>query len=1031
MATPKHPPVGAEVPPTRMSGMPLLGEHTVLRRNSGTRPVPGILAADVLKVYGLVGEQIAAPDLRGAAQMDDAALGAVLAELVERGLLLAEVVKPEDPLDLDFTSPEVLEKLHREAERVRQAEAEARHRVEAERKAKQQAEARVRAETEAKARADADAKANAAALARLKAEKIARAQSDSEISARQGALQRAEQEARARADTLARAEAEARARTEAVRKAEAEAATRLAAVRRMEAELKGKLAALARLDAERKQKATAEAKARDEAAARARDEAMAQAEGERQAREAAESQAAAERKARQEAEAAAEAERLARRRAEEQARAEQERKAREKTEAQLRSQIEALAGAERQAREEARAAGAARQLAEARVAAAPQPVSVLSPANPAASAPGSTGATAASAPGATEAGAPGPALRAGDDGRFEERLSAATLFGASDDDTLPRVLQVPEALLADAAPAARSGAAAPEPRPPAAPASADPSPVLDAAVRAGAASPAIEDAEAKSRLAQERFSRELEAQLARVTAEQAPRHVPGSRDADTTPEAGGTGKRERAESVEREQTADLLKAEEKRAKAEAERRLLAEEESRRRAREAATIASRARAEREKFERERERQRKVAEAEAQALARSKARAEQAPASRWKLYGGGALLMVAIIVGLFEVLPFNLYLSRVEQAMSDALGERVVVKSMHASLIPRPNIRLTDVTIGTAPGGATIASVRAVPTLPSLFRGPLTFKSVQLETVTVAPAFIPKLPDVVGMGGRQTLGFERILIRDLRLSVPNLELPPAEVEVSWNADGTFERASILAWSRRVSMELLRGTEQVTFRMAATDWQPLAGSSATIDQLKMSGTIGRNGLVASEVEADLYGGRAQGSFNVGWGADSASATARGEFQLRRLDVATLLPAMTANATAAGQMDGNLKFSLRAPTLRQLFDAPQVTAAFTIRRGWIGGIDLARLLRNAASRGGRTAFDEWTGVFAVSGSRHSLRQMQLTSGPMTASGIAEIDADGVLTGRINAQLSTGNGTAVRSSFSLGGRLQNIEVGN
>jgi hypothetical protein len=48
-----------------------------------------------------------------------------------------------------------------------------------------------------------------------------------------------------------------------------------------------------------------------------------------------------------------------------------------------------------------------------------------------------------------------------------------------------------------------------------------------------------------------------------------------------------------------------------------------------------------------------------------------------------------------------------------------------------------------------------------------------------------------------------------------------------------------------------------------------------------------------------------------------------------------------------------------------------------------------------------------------------------------MSASGAAEIGAQGMLTGRINAQLSTANDTAVRANFSLGGSIQKIEVGN
>lgn len=964
--TPPAPPEGT----TPRPGSALPGEATILRRKVAAHPAAGILTPTLLKVYGLVGELITVVGLRRSAGMEDTALNAAVAELIERGLITADAVKAEASPELDFTSAEALEKLRVVAAQVKQAEEDARLRVDAERKAKLQAEARVRDETEAKARADADAKVNAAALARLKAEKVARSESDSEINTRQAALDRAEAEARERADALARAEAEAKARAESVRKAEANAAARLAAVRRMEGELKGRMAAMAQVDAARTQKAEAEAQAQSQAhkaaAEGVRQAALANAEAERRAREAAEQraeaervlreqaqanaalQAEAERRAREQTHAMIEAERVLREEAEARVRvlSSTEREDREKTEARLRSQIEALTAAEQQSRQAGQAADEARRTTEAERES--QPLAGLKP-------------TARPAPMSTPAAA-----------------SAA----------LPEAAQSP-----------------------------------------------VPDADALARAQQERFSREIEAQMVRITAEQtAPSAsagaVPG-KPGSSDEAARAADARERAEEFARQQMIDIMKLEEKRAKEEEQRRLLAEEESRRRAREAAEIASRARAEREKFERDRERKRKLAEAEAQALARVVARAERQPTSRWKFVLGGLALFVATVIGLFEVFPFNAYVGRVEASMSTALGERVVIKSMHASLIPRPNIRLTDVTVGSGTGGATIASVHAVPSISSLFRGPLTFESVQFDSVTVAQEFIPKLPDVVGMGGGRAHGLERILIRNLRLTVPDLELPPAEVEIVWDASGRFRSANIRTFSGRVSIDLARAADDIAFRMSATEWQPLRGNPATFDQLKMNGTLTQNGLTASEVVADLYGGEAKGSFRVDWGAAAKAATASGEFLLRRLDVEKFLPAMTVNATATGLMDGTMKFSLQAPVLRRLFESPQVTTAFTIRRGWVGGVDLARLLRDSTNRGGRTVFEEWTGVYAMSGGNHSLRQMRLTSGPMSASGAAEIGAQGMLTGRINAQLSTANDTAVRANFSLGGSIQKIEVGN
>jgi hypothetical protein len=561
---------------------------------------------------------------------------------------------------------------------------------------------------------------------------------------------------------------------------------------------------------------------------------------------------------------------------------------------------------------------------------------------------------------------------------------------------------------------------------------------------ARAAQEAIESSERKSRVEPERFSLELDTPLTLVSEEQpveparsiaSDRTPKAARSPEATLQAASEAKaRQQAEALARQQMADA-ELEARRASEEAQQRLLAEEETSRRAREAAEIARRARAEREKFERERERehQRKLAEAQARALAHDSTRADQPRPSHWKRYVGGVVLL-GTIVGLLEIVPVNFYLNRVENVLSDALGQPVAVKTMHASLIPRPNLRLSGVTIGSSANGAAIAMVHAVPTasfLSSGLKGPISFTSVRLDTVTVTQDFIPRLPDVVGMGGKQTLGLQQISIRNLRLDTPGLELPPADIELFWNGNGSFSRASILTYGGRMKIDLTQADGKLAFNMAATGWQPIPGSTATIDQLKVEGSATREGLSATRVDASLYGGQAQGSLTIGWGSKAASTSASGEFTLTRLDVAALLPVMAAGATASGMMDGSTKFSMRAPTLRKLLDAPQVSTAFAISRGWLGGIDVARLLRDPTQPGGRTLFDEWTGVYDVAAASHSLRQMRLTSGPMIATGAVNVGADGRLSGRISAELPAGNNTTVRSSFNVGGTIGNIEVAN
>ena len=330
MAQPSPNPGASRTTQLRAGEVIPVGEKTWVRRGHAARGNPAGLPRGAARLYALIGERVATSALARVSGMSSDELASTLAVLVERSLIVVETEVDQDGEgDLDFTAPEILDRLRDEAERSRQAEESARLKVEAERRAKEEAEAKVRAEADAKARAEASARANAAALARLKAQKVERVESDSEINAREGALERAQHQARSHADTLARAETEAHTRAEALRRAEAEAAARMAAVRKLEQEMRARMAALAKLEAERKQKA--DAATRDQA------EAVSRLEAERRAREEAEARAEAERRAREEAEA------LAREQAEATARAEAERRAR--AQAAARSAPQPVSGA--------------------------------------------------------------------------------------------------------------------------------------------------------------------------------------------------------------------------------------------------------------------------------------------------------------------------------------------------------------------------------------------------------------------------------------------------------------------------------------------------------------------------------------------------------------------------------------------------------------------------------------------------------------------------------------------------------------
>jgi hypothetical protein len=108
-------------------------------------------------------------------------------------------------------------------------------------------------------------------------------------------------------------------------------------------------------------------------------------------------------------------------------------------------------------------------------------------------------------------------------------------------------------------------------------------------------------------------------------------------------------------------------------------------------------------------------------------------------------------------------------------------------------------------------------------------------------------------------------------------------------------------------------------------------------------------------------------------------------------------------------------------------LFDAAQLEGSFTIAGGEFNNVDVTRALQAAKAagmRGGKTRFENLAGTVQVSGNHYSYRQLQLSSGAMSASGNVDV-TDGNLSGRINAEIGSKGVVVARGGLSPSGTLR------
>ena len=954
----------------------------------------------------------------------------------------------EGEMDLDFTAmiPTV-------STIAKQAEEAARQ--------KAQAEAAARAQAAAKAEALQKAKAAAAAAARAKAEAEARAKAEAEAKAKAEAAARAKAEAEARAAAEARAkrEAEERARKEAEDRARKEAEEK---ARREAEELRAKLEEerKARDEAERKAKEEAERerKEAEEKARREAEELRAKLEEERKAREAAERQAKeaaerrekeeaerkaredAERRAREEAESKAredaerarqEAEEKARREAEElRAKLEEERKAREQAERRAQEEAERRAreDAERQAREATErqrreAEDAARREAEAQARRKAEERALAQEQERV--------EAEARARRETE----DAQRRAEEDAARQAREEAGRK--ARDDAERARREAEEKARREDVEKSARAGAEQQPARLKSGPALEDLVSIetnFDAVLSAGGA--VAPGAVQSSAGADDKLRKEVEEQARLQAEEQADKEAQelARAEADAKAKRAAQERSRREEEQQQESTVDAAaeraalqarehaeaqalldaqNAETERHFAEMEKELEAEQAMAggRIQHSDSLEAVRAR------EQEETRKRVRAAATAQAV-EAEREAERAPvAYRRRINWGRPVaigLFLLLVLGLIAVhfVSFDAYIPQFEKLAGAHLQQPVKIKALRLSLVPQPHWRLEGVSVG-AEGQLVVPRINAIAELGSMFSEKKVFTSIELESPVLGEDGLLAL--LFGKAAGQDMKVARISVKNGKLDSKTFILPALDAKITFGDDGAWRQIALETPDHKTSLLLKPEGEGATLEVETNAFSLPFHPAFILENLVATGTIRRGELRLSEFKGGIYGGYLSGNAELKWGAGWSLG---GEISVRAMDPARFVPALMEE----GKLEGKAQYAMRAKSYDELFAAPRLEGSFTVLKGALLGVDLARLLQGGGV-GGKTVFTELTGGFVREAGRTQLRQMVLVAGPVSAGGSAEVDAGKHLSGRYTVEIKSPVAKA-RANLAVAGTL-------
>lgn len=357
---------------------------------------------------------------------------------------------------------------------------------------------------------------------------------------------------------------------------------------------------------------------------------------------------------------------------------------------------------------------------------------------------------------------------------------------------------------------------------------------------------------------------------------------------------------------------------------------------------------------------------------------------------------ALLLLVILVAGVAALPFvPLDPTGYERAAQEWLGEPVKIGSVTVSLVPTPQLKFEKVAIGRQ-ARMRVALIRATPEIGSLLSERKTLKRLELDHATLPREYLGALL-VKGKGG--WLGVERIVAKRLKIDIPELNLPPLDLEAAVAPDGSLVSVTLSSTEPRLSVKLqpLGGRASIEI---ASDSVPLPlGADFPVNDFQAKGTVTRSELALSSVEGRAYGGRLRGNARLRW---SDGWSLAGEFEARQLEAAKIATPLVG----AGTLGGKATYSMKGLLPERLLLNAQLEGSFAIQKGSINNVDMTRLLQGSSTGGGTTPFSEMSGSVSADPNRLLVRQIRMAAGLLNGTGQAEMDPQKNLSGRLQIEL-------------------------
>jgi uncharacterized protein involved in outer membrane biogenesis len=379
----------------------------------------------------------------------------------------------------------------------------------------------------------------------------------------------------------------------------------------------------------------------------------------------------------------------------------------------------------------------------------------------------------------------------------------------------------------------------------------------------------------------------------------------------------------------------------------------------------------------------------------------------------------LIGFAVVIGLLLIVPFLIptqtYLQQAEKLASEKLGVPVTIQSLHLALLPTPRVAISGAVVGKH-DEFKVEKLVVTPTLGSLFSDAkildiyLDKPIMKKAAVDLMAALSSKKSD---NNAPARVHVRHVEVDEVQLIWPNMQLPTMNADATLTAAHTLEFATLKSVDGSLQAEVIPNGDEQLIALNVHKFTLPVGLPLLIDQAKFEMRLQGNKLAVPSFKIALYGGKITGDAQVNW---QKSWKASGNFKVDNLAVQQPSHMVSKSVYLSGDLFGNGNFSGAAKQAGQLADNLRMDFKFKVDNGVLHGLDLvkiASLLIKQNQSGGQTQFDAFSGLLSVTGKQYHLRNLNISSGLLAASGQVKVKSNKALDGEVTVDVKNGMGLA------------------